>query len=137
MDPLRGRVAMRKLIFIVLADFAWMCSCAQTTTGALQGKLLSIEGTPVESANLILTGSALLGEAGTFSDRNGTFLFKNLPIGAYKLAITHVSFKTREINDIQVNLGKVTNLGPIKLVSAETQLGEVVVMGTTPVLSSE
>jgi hypothetical protein len=128
-------IVCRKFILLILLIFLVEVATAQVTTGGLTGKLISNEGNPVEGANLVLTGSSMQGTMGTTTDENGVFFFKTLPIGTYKLSITHVSFSAHEMNDVSVRLGQVTNLGLIILATGLTQLEEVVILPTSNVLS--
>lgn len=124
----------KKLIFLFMV-FVVEVGAAQTTTGELTGKLISPDDTPIEGANLVLSGSSMQGVVGTTTNEKGIFYFKSLPIGVYKLSITHVAFSKYEINDILISLGKDNNLGSITLTGGATQLDEVVIIGATTMLS--
>jgi len=122
------------LPIILLIIFSGTCF-SQVTTGTVVGRLVSPDGSPVSEANVVLSGSASLNNIGTSTDTRGRFYFHNIAIGKYTLRITHVSYKISEVHDIDVNLGSETNLGTIKMEAGQTELGEVVIISNSQVLS--
>lgn len=101
--------------------------CAQYTTGELLGKIVGPSGEPVESANIIVRSATLQGDRGGTSDANGVFRFSSLPVGMVNLHISHISFRSLQVNDVEIKLGAQTNLNNLRMEPGETNLEEIVI----------
>lgn len=60
----------------------------------------------------------------TITDENGLFRFKDMPIGSYRITVTHASFKEAVMENIGINSGKETvlNISLEALVKTESEL---------------
>lgn len=100
---------------------------AQEITGNLEGKLVDSTGAAIAGAELIATSAQLQGIRGTLSDQSGSFRLCCLTPGRYTLTIRHIAFKSQQIDNIRVFLGKTNGLGTIRLRQKTLELGETVV----------
>ena len=119
-------------LFVELSFF----SNAQVTQGGLEGRLTNAEGNPIESASVSVTSPSLQGTKGTATLVNGFFKISSLPVGEYRMEISHVSYSSLITENIKVGLGLTANLGEIKLQAKITDLETVVVSGDKYYLSS-
>jgi len=102
---------------------------AQITTGDLIGKILDSEGRPISDANVIVVSSSLQGERGAASDDHGFFRISTLPVGIYSLKISHMSYQSISIDNINVQLDKTTNLADISLQDRTLEAAPIIVIG--------
>jgi len=93
-------------------------TAAQDITGALQGRVVSPEGTPEPEVHVTVSGPYLQGTRETLTDRDGFFQFLVLPPGRYALKVTRVGLRPVEVRDIVVELGRTTAVGRL---TVETQ----------------
>ena len=61
---------------------------------------------PLESTAIQLFQNNEATNHGAVSDSMGTFIIKSVPIGRYKLVVSHVNYKTHIVNEILVNASK-------------------------------
>ena len=79
--------------------------------GAIQGIVLPLEASPAVFA---IQGSDTL--ASTFTDSSGAFLLGGLEAGSYTLGISPATpYIEQSIDNIQVNLGQITDIGTVQL----------------------
>ena len=79
-------------------------------TGVVVGKIV-----PESKYLLILHNKRSSIDIFSVDARSGYFIFKNVPVGIYTLAIHIASGEPKEIENIIVQNGKITNLGIIGL----------------------
>lgn len=108
------------LLLLLLINF----SAFGQNSGGLKGKVSNADGEIISGANINIQGTGI----GTESDKNGSFLLQNVPVGNYLLRISYVGYKSQEIA-FSIQPGETTNLPNIILKSAEEQLTEVVIRG--------
>lgn len=96
----------------------------EPTTGSIAGTLLDKEmnGEPLPFANIIIKGTS----TGTMSDFDGLFLLENLVPGSYTLTFSFVGYETREVPNVTVVAGKVTEINA-ELGASAASLDEVVI----------
>ena len=80
---------------------------AQTTTGALQGKVVDTSGALLPGAMVELTGQSQIGGAQTVTtDRSGEFRFQRLSPGDYSIKVSLDGFKTIIRDGLRVEVGR-------------------------------
>jgi len=80
-------------VMVVVALFA-MSAFAQETTGGLQGTVKDPSGAVVSHAQVVVSGTTLVGTKQIESDGSGYYRFANLPPGAYTIIVTAKGFST-------------------------------------------
>lgn len=108
---------MKKLL-LFLCCIAMLASRLMAQDRVVTGTVTESNGTPVTSASIIIKGS----NRGTATAIDGTFKI-SVPPDAKTLVISGINLQTLEIN-----IGKKTNLGLITLQPANKSLDEVVVV---------
>lgn len=100
---------------------------AQETTGNLEGRLVDAEGKPIAFANVNFTSPNLQGGRGVMSTSDGYFGIFKLPVGVYKVKISHVSYHDVTYENVSIRLGRTTTLGRITLTSKIFEAPAIVV----------
>lgn len=83
---------------------------AQGQTGSIKGKITDQAGNPLPDAFIYLSSPAMLGIRTYLSSKTGAIRFPGLPPGIYKIMAEKPEFKTVNIEDIMVRVGKTVNL---------------------------
>jgi outer membrane receptor protein involved in Fe transport len=78
---------------------------AQENTGAIRGTVKDQTGAAVPGAKVTATSSSLVRSLDATSDKEGSYRFPRLPVGAYTITVTQTGFKTSKNEDISVVLG--------------------------------
>ncbi len=78
---------------------------AQETTGGLQGIIKESSGAVVASAQVVVTGSSMIGSKQVVTDNSGYYRFANLPPGTYKIVVTAKGFSTAEQSGLVIEVG--------------------------------
>jgi hypothetical protein len=103
-------------IMLLIATVGMETLSAQSTVGALEGRIYEGESIPIASVNVGVSGPSLQGTRGTLTGSNGRFWLAALPVGEYTITITHIAFKSVRLEHIKVELGKTTSIGAIQLI---------------------
>ena len=77
---------LRRLVAVTILLVAPLF--AQETTGGLQGTVKESSGAVVAHAQVVVTGSSLIGSKQVTTDESGYYRFANLPPGTYKITVT-------------------------------------------------
>ncbi len=77
----------------------------QETTGGLQGTVKDPSGAVVSKAQVVLTGTSLVGAKSLETDNSGYYHFANLPPGTYKVRISSDGLETFESYSISLHTG--------------------------------
>ncbi|WP_119845865.1 TonB-dependent receptor [Reichenbachiella sp. MSK19-1] len=99
-------------------------------TGGLKGKVYD-----ADSHSDVLIGATVRIEGtglGTTVSVDGTFEFREVPVGVYTVVVSFVGYQTRRLQEVKV-LQNNTSVIEIPLNQSSTELGEVVVRGNIPV----
>jgi hypothetical protein len=99
----------------------------QDITGNLNGQVIDSVGVPVSDVDIIISGSSLQGTRGASTDKHGYFIIRELPAGLFNLIVSAVGYQTLTFYDVNIQLGKTTTLGIIKLRQSTFQTSEVIV----------
>jgi hypothetical protein len=113
------------VLLFSFSNFIW----AQDITGKIEGRVVDSTGAPLFGVNISLQSKNMQGLRGTTTDDEGHFRLFALPIGSYEVKISFVGYRDIIFENVQVNLGKTTNLGRIQLLQQTYNLPEVVVSG--------
>ena len=104
---------------------------SQETTGVLKGKILDDKNNSIYSASIILHQKLTGLKQNTTSQKDGFFTFNQLqPASDYEIEIISLGFQNYKEENIQIQLGKTTNLN-FQLISSSKQLNEVLVNGSS------
>ncbi|PQJ16459.1 TonB-dependent receptor [Aureicoccus marinus] len=114
---------MRTLI-TALAFIISSLAIAQESTGSIAGKMTDADfnDEPLAFANVLIKGTT----QGTTSDFDGLYEISGLEPGTYTVVFSYVGYETREVVDVVVEAGKISEVNVSMSASAE-QLEEVVV----------
>ena len=106
---------MKRLLVVVLAVlFLIIPANAQTFRGAINGTVTDPSGASVPGAQVAVTNSATGIEHSTVTTGDGQFAIQDLPVGAYKVAVSATGFPSYSIDHVEVTAGAIYTL-PIKL----------------------
>jgi len=105
---------------------------AQTVTGNLQGRMLEASGEPVPGMSVTVRSPNLLGERGAITDRDGFFQLLALPPGTYTVRLERVGLRSVEVQEVQVALGRTTNLGELRTQVEPVEMEALVVIAGAP-----
>lgn len=127
---------MKKLNLIFsLILFSFTVLFSQTAETGLRGRIVDENNDPVSFATISLfskSDSSLI-KAG-YSLEDGSFLMTHLNPGNYTLNISFVGYDTHVIESVEIEANNTTQLNQISLSPFATELGEVVVTTTRPLV---
>jgi len=99
---------------------------------AINGVVLDQQSSqPIEYASIALlkqNDNAVL--AGELANKNGTFTFRTVPPGKYKIKIYFVGYEIQYLENILVKNNQIINLDTIKLQRSNQSLDEIIIKGT-------
>lgn len=93
---------IRALPAILFAASTISSAFAQTLTGSISGRVTDEYGAPLGGASVRLRGATA---APTLSDARGTFVFSDLPPGAYAISVTKGGYEPAGVDDVRVKAG--------------------------------
>ena len=108
---------------------------SQTSETGVQGRVVDENNEPIGYATLALfqaTDSSLF-KAGYTQD-NGSFSFPSVETGSYYLSISFIGYDTYATPVFEVTDNNTVTLGELKMSPFATELGEVVVASTRPIV---
>ena len=109
----RGLLALTALTLCIAPAFA------QQTLGSINGTVLDSSGSSVPDATVTVTNTQIDLTRTTKTQSSGFFQIFNLPIGAYKVKVTHEGFETTDLSGITVQEARATT------VNASLKVGQV------------
>jgi hypothetical protein len=104
----------------------------QETTGGLQGTVKDPSGAVVSKAEVVLTGSSLVGAKSLETDSSGYYRFANLPPGVYVVTVKASGFSELKREGITIEVGHLPSLDLTLAVGAAGTVVEV--SGAAPVI---
>jgi len=110
---------MRNFCFLLALLFS-VGVVAQTST--ISGKIANNQQQALAGVNVVINSQNI----GAQTQQDGTFLLDRVPGGTYKLTITYLGYKTKELN-VEVLNGSNQDLGSIVLYEGNEILNEVVI----------
>jgi len=105
---------------------------AQETTGGLQGTVKDPSGAVVSKAQVVLTGTSLIGAKSLETDSSGYYRFVNLPPGVYTVTVKAPTFSELKREGITIEVGHLPSLDLTLAVGAAGTVVEV--SGAAPVI---
>jgi hypothetical protein len=108
-NPWRSKLGKKTfaLIWIIcLSTGLALSALAQEQTGSLIGKLTDTEGFPLPGAIVYINSAAMLDIQTYITSDTGTVYFHNLPNGSYRLTAEMPGFKTVNIENLIMGVGK-------------------------------
>jgi len=115
---------------------------AQETTGGLQGTVKDPSGAVVSAAQVVVTGSTLVGSKQVLTDSSGYYRFANLPPGAYTITVKAEGFDTLKRGGLTLEVGHlptvdlVLKVGEVKTVVEVSTEGPLIDTTTTTTLTN-
>src|SRR5713101_3630170 len=107
-----------RVVVLLLAVLAFVLSCAigaraQVTTADVRGTIMDEQGAAVAGADVTITSSNTGYTRSMKSASDGSYSFTELPLGTYRIHVTHAGFKTETQTGVvlHVNDSLVLNVG--------------------------
>lgn len=109
-----------KTLMVCLAILAGnQFSIAQSSVGALKGKVITTDNEPLYGGLIKITQSGnYIG--GTQTDENGKYSYKPLNPGFYEITVTSIETRMKQITNVEVNPEKTTYVD-LKVATNETE----------------
>jgi len=122
---------MKKIyIFAVLFLCLAISSFAQVTTSNIRGLIVDDQSQPMPGANVVAIHTPTGTKYGGITNFDGRYNLLNMRVGGpYTVTISYIGFKTQELNDVYLTLGKTFSVD-VKLVQDAQELDEVVISGS-------
>lgn len=112
------------LIIMMVSGLAMNAEVGET--GIISGKVTdATTGKELNSATVQVKSE----RKGAYSDKNGLFRIKKLPVGVYTVTVSYIGYTTRNIDSVRVRAGKTTSL--------DILLQEVVAAGNEVVVQAD
>ncbi|MBI3669767.1 MAG: TonB-dependent receptor [Acidobacteria bacterium] len=108
------------LLVLALSPVVGNNLAAQVSKGSISGSILDPQGGAVPSAKVRVVNVETNAEVTGESDSSGLFRISLLPVGVYRVEISHAGFRKTVLSSVQVSVGVDRDLGAVKL-----ELGEV------------
>jgi Carboxypeptidase regulatory-like domain/TonB-dependent Receptor Plug Domain len=99
-------IPLRPICFLFLAAAA----SAQTFQGNLAGLVTDSSNAAVAGTRVDLASPLTGLQRTTSTEGNGSFLFAELPVGAYTVTVTRPGFATQKIDGVEVAVSKTTDI---------------------------
>lgn len=108
---------------------------AQNNETGIRGRIIDEAGQPISYGTLTLfdLSDSLMVKAG-YSEDDGSFLFTHIAPGDYYLNISFVGYDTYILSPVAVESNAITQIQQIQMSPFATELGEVVVTTTRPLV---
>ena len=118
---------MKKIVSFFLLMTMIIGVQAQVTTSKIKGTVTDSAGEPLFGANIVILHVPTGTVSGAVAQDNGKYTIPNLRVGGpYTVTFSYVGFKSQEIPNVFLTLGKTTNIDG-KLSEDGEQLQEVVI----------
>src|SRR6476619_1044560 len=91
------------------------------TSGAIRGRVLGADGTPVPAAQVAAVNAATGFTRRALSDDNGNYAALLLPPGTYSLRVQRIGFRPATRDSVLVRISEVATLD-VRIQAAATQL---------------
>lgn len=101
-----GKKICQSLAIIFLSAGLVLGALAQEQTGSINGKVTDTEGFPLPGAFVYIDSPAMLDIQTYITSETGVIQFRNLPPGTYRLTVEMPGFKTVNIEEIIIRVGK-------------------------------
>lgn len=112
---------VRVSVFLLCA----LAASAQTFRGGISGVVTDPSGSALADALVKLENPATGLTRAVMAGSGGEFLFPDLPVGTYAVAVSHIGFEAKRVVNIEVAVSKTTNLDIQLGVAQQQQVVEV------------
>lgn len=112
-------------LVLALCGVFSISALAQETTGGLQGTVKDPSGAVVPHAQVVVTGTSLVGSKEIETDTSGYYRFANLPPGAYTVTVTAKGFRTLKREGIVIEVGHLPSVDLAVEVGTASEIVEV------------
>jgi hypothetical protein len=109
-------------------------SFAQSTGGRVRGTVTDSTGGAIAAAKLTITNQANGLQRDTETGTNGEYIFLEVPVGSYEIAVNQVGFKKYLRKGVVVNLNEIVGVDLVLQVGGSTEIVEVT--GTPPLVDT-
>lgn len=107
---------------------------AQVQTGSIKGKIADIKGFPLPGAFIYFDSPIMLNHKTFITSETGTYKFRGLPPGKYKLIVEMPGFKSVKIENIDIHAGLTITLDvTLEMTTIEEEVSKIV---STPTLDA-
>lgn len=137
-----------KLTFILMICIAWLnigwIAAAETFSSQQQGqviagKVLDGKGVPIELATVqlsLISGTEDTETKSTFTDQNGTFQFRSIQPGEYRVVTSMIGYQSAQSDPVMVhiNTNSTTTIPTLTLLEESRNLATVAVTAQRPLI---
>lgn len=128
------------ILIVLLSKYNYAQIKSQNYFGLIIGNIIeanSLKAIPDASIFLTSKSDSLI-QFKRISDKNGNFEFDKIPLGLYKIAISHVGFQKLIIDSIYLRPERYDfNLGDLKLNNSNTELQDIIVYSEKPLIENK
>ena len=118
---------------ILLVIFLYTNLIFAGTTGKLTGSVKDSQtGEPLVGANIIIVGT----DYGGATNVDGNFIILNISPGNYSVKVSYIGYEPILVTDVQIIVDQTTSM-PVQLKSESIEVGEVVVVASTPMVQKD
>lgn len=129
-------MSLRTLLVAVLAVFLEGTAAAQTRLdGAIVGQITDAQGLPVPGATVTVSGPALIQPSVVTTAADGRYRATRLPPGKYILQVQLDGFRTTQLQEIDVQVGKDVEMDVALQPSSVAE--SITVTAETPVIDTQ
>ena len=107
---IRGTVVALSLSLLMVAGVRQALGQAQGSTGQISGVVRDSTGAAVAGAAVRITGTETGLESSTTTNESGIYRFVLVPSGTYLLTTEATGFAKREVANVQVKVGQVSDI---------------------------
>jgi Carboxypeptidase regulatory-like domain len=109
-------------------------SFAQSTGGRIRGTITDSTGGAITAAKLTITNQSNGLQRDTETGTNGEYIFLEVPVGSYDIAVTQAGFKKYLRKGVVVNLNEIVGVDIVLQVGGSTEIVEVT--GAAPLVDT-
>ncbi len=102
-----------------------MAGQAQTNRGSISGSVYDSSGAAIPGASVQLVSVDTGATNSLMTQSSGEYVFPDLLSGAYTLTVSHAGFQTQKIDNVIVQVGRVTSLSVTLTIAQTTNTVEV------------
>lgn len=125
-------LSLKQVFFHLLLLCCCTAAMAQSSGSSISGFVYEDnDSKPLEAATIVVKNTATGFTTSSISNKQGFFIFRELPVGAYNIEISAIGFQPTVLKDNSLNLGDRLVLHKIALSKTATQLTEVVVRSSS------
>jgi len=125
-SPALSRGLFALCVGFTLAAFLLLSAHAAEVTANLSGTVTDLTGAVVAKANVTLTNAATNESRGVVTENDGSYQFRKLPIGTYRLTVEQTGFKKYVRDGIVLNVNQNAKLDVALQIGTTSQTIEVI-----------